>query len=113
MNRILHSVQQGIRYPGRYIGGRKKSAANIDSIAAGHGAIIDHNGQKVAVYKSDSGEISAHSAVCTHMGCIVGWDDSAKQWQCPCHGSQYNKAGKVVHGPAKRDLPVAELPVKT
>lgn len=109
MATVLKSIKQGLLYPIHYINGRRKSHMNLDSIAPGEGAVIDQNGQKVAVYKDESGTVSAHSAVCTHMGCIVDWDNGEKQWQCPCHGSQYDKNGKVTHGPAEKDLPDAQL----
>jgi cytochrome b6-f complex iron-sulfur subunit len=43
------------------------------------------------------------SAVCTHLGCTVQWRDGA--FQCPCHGSHYEADGRIVSGPAPRDLP--------
>jgi len=35
------------------------------------------------------------NAVCTHLGCVVPWNKSANKFACPCHGSQYDKNGKV------------------
>merc|ERR1711998_371345 len=42
----------------------------------------------------------ALNAVCTHLGCVVPWNKAENKFMCPCHGSQYNKEGKVVRGPA-------------
>lgn len=50
---------------------------------------------------SESG-FSAFSLVCTHLGCTVG--QSADGFACPCHGSRYDSAGNVTHGPAKNSL---------
>ncbi len=44
------------------------------------------------------------NAVCTHLGCVVPWNASEDKFMCPCHGSQYNKEGKVVRGPAPLSL---------
>ena len=44
------------------------------------------------------------NAVCTHLGCVVPWNSAENKFMCPCHGSQYNEAGKVVHGPAPLSL---------
>jgi len=56
------------------------------------------------VFKTPSGKIIKLSPVCTHLGCIVQWNDQAKTWDCPCHGSRYDKDGKVKNGPAVKPL---------
>ena len=40
------------------------------------------------------------NAICTHLGCVVPWNPAAGKFICPCHGSHYDEAGKVVRGPA-------------
>ena len=37
----------------------------------------------------------AINAVCTHLGCVVPWNAAQNKFICPCHGSQYDKNGKV------------------
>lgn len=56
---------------------------------------------------SDNDGLHAISNVCTHLGCII----SAVEWgfQCPCHGSKFDKSGKVIGGPAPRPLPWLEV----
>lgn len=109
MSKLLKFIKQGLFYPYRYISGRRKAATAINDIKSGTGAIIDYKGKRVAVYKDQTGKIIAYSAVCTHLGCIIGWDDAQKRWECPCHGSRYDTQGKVLRGPTKRDLPRVEL----
>jgi len=46
--------------------------------------------------------IRALSATCTHLGCVVQSDQLG--FLCPCHGSRYNREGKVEYGPAPRPL---------
>ncbi|EKX34091.1 plastid Reiske Fe-s protein [Guillardia theta CCMP2712] len=50
----------------------------------------------------------AVNAVCTHLGCVVPWNKAANKFCCPCHGSQYDKNGKVVRGPAPLSLALAK-----
>ena len=51
----------------------------------------------------------ALNAVCTHLGCVVPWNKAENKFMCPCHGSQYNKEGKVVRGPAPLSLALAHV----
>ena len=50
-------------------------------------------------------EYKAFSAICTHLGCIVSWDDQKKQIVCPCHAGVFDTDGKVIAGPPPRSLP--------
>ena len=55
-------------------------------------------------------EVRAFSAICTHLGCTVGWHPEQKQFICPCHQGIYDCNGVVVSGPPPR--PLAKLSVK-
>lgn len=74
-------------------------------LTADTGKVINQNGKQIAVYKDPAGKVHTMSAVCTHAGCIVSWNDKDKTWDCPCHGSRFDKMGKVLNGPATEDLP--------
>ncbi len=63
-------------------------------------------GRSVAIYK-EAGGVFAISTVCTHLGCIV--KASEKGFDCPCHGSKFNKDGSVVKGPAPKSLAWLEV----
>lgn len=73
-------------------------------VSPGQGAIIEHGGKKVAVFREEDGTLHTLSPVCKHLACIVGWNGGERTWDCPCHGSRYNFDGTVIHGPAKKDL---------
>jgi len=76
----------------------------IEDIALGEGGVIKKDGKKVAIYKDKNGKMKMTSAKCTHMGCTVHWNKKEDSWACPCHGSRFDKDGKVTRGPAKKDL---------
>jgi Rieske Fe-S protein len=59
---------------------------------------------KLAVYVDQDGEVHERNARCTHLGCVVAWNDAEKSWDCPCHGSRFDAFGRVLCGPAVRDL---------
>jgi len=52
---------------------------------------------------NDQSVLKAYTSVCTHTGCTRNWsfDNNAR---CTCHGSEFNRQGQVVRGPANRDL---------
>lgn len=77
---------------------------SIKDIAPGAGAVVNLDGDKVAVYRDEAGSITALSARCQHMGCTVDWNAADKTWDCPCHGSRYRLNGEVFQGPATRGL---------
>jgi glycine/D-amino acid oxidase-like deaminating enzyme/nitrite reductase/ring-hydroxylating ferredoxin subunit len=73
-------------------------------IKPGEGAVIGTGRGKIAVYRDERGTIHRRSAVCTHLYCIVHWNDTEKTWDCPCHGSRFDPYGKVINGPAIVEL---------
>jgi nucleotide-binding universal stress UspA family protein/nitrite reductase/ring-hydroxylating ferredoxin subunit len=88
----------------------KTVGRTIDDLVPGHGGLVDVDGRRVAVYKAEDGALVALSPRCQHMGCTVDWNDADATWDCPCHGSRYAKDGKVIKGPAKKDLDPAPVP---
>lgn len=89
------------RYADRYL---SRSKEKIDDIEKGEGVVINIDNKKEAVYRDDEGRTHAISPFCTHMNCQVNWNNAERTWDCPCHGSRFDKNGKVIHGPALRDL---------
>jgi glycine/D-amino acid oxidase-like deaminating enzyme/nitrite reductase/ring-hydroxylating ferredoxin subunit len=80
---------------------------SADEIEPGSGAVLRRGMQRIACYRDGNGKIDQMSAVCPHLGCIVHWNGAEKSWDCPCHGSRFDKHGKMTNGPANVDLPPA------
>ena len=83
--------------------------SSADEIAVDSGAIVQDGASKLAVYRSEDGDLHATSAACTHLGCVVQWNRLEKSWDCPCHGSRFDRFGKAVNGPASRDLEPVDM----
>lgn len=76
----------------------------LKEIKAGEGKTIKLNDEHLAAFRDPQGKLHVVSGICTHMGCVVHWNNSEKSWDCPCHGSRFSIAGKVLEGPAYTDL---------
>ncbi len=68
-------------------------------------SLLDSSGE-VNFSPSGNSSILVCSAQCTHLGCIpVPYLGAYKGWVCLCHGSVYDKSGRVRQGPALKNLP--------
>ncbi|HEX5707772.1 MAG TPA: FAD-dependent oxidoreductase [Pyrinomonadaceae bacterium] len=94
------------QYADHVTGGEVES---VEEVAPGTGAVVRRGLSKVAAYRDQSGDLYEHSAVCTHLGCVVRWNSTERTWDCPCHGSRFDKRdGHVLNGPASSGLSPAE-----
>ncbi|MER3407421.1 MAG: FAD-dependent oxidoreductase, partial [Nitrososphaera sp.] len=75
-----------------------------DQLQPGQGAVVEGDDGPAAFYRDMEGRLHSYSAVCTHLGCTVVWNDAEKSFDCPCHGSRFSYAGRVINGPTNSDL---------
>jgi nitrite reductase/ring-hydroxylating ferredoxin subunit len=107
MTETLPAGKAGLKVARHFIGDRLKPASQAGSVAdikPGSGGIVRLGGKQCAVYRGEDDTIHALSAVCTHLGCIVAFNDAEKSWDCPCHGSRFSTDGAVLDGPATGPL---------
>jgi Rieske Fe-S protein len=93
----------------RFVGDRLRQKPSLDEVRPGEGAVIRLNGRDIAAYRREDGTVSAVSARCTHLGCLVGFNAAERTWDCPCHGSRYDVEGGVIEGPAVRRLRAEDI----
>ena len=105
------AVKENVKAVGGHLVGErlKRHGDDVASLSDGEGDIFAIDGSEVAVCRLD-GSLRAVGAVCTHMGCIVGWNSSERTWDCPCHGSRFAPDGSVVSSPATAPLEPVDLP---
>ncbi|MFJ4973650.1 FAD-dependent oxidoreductase [Streptomyces sp. NPDC088755] len=104
-------LKQQVEVARHFVGDRVKTT-HVDSvaeIAPGSGAVVRVEGRRCAVYRAEDGTAHAVSARCTHLGCLVSFNEAETAWECPCHGSRFGIDGEVLHGPALRPLSPREI----
>ena len=92
---------------------RGDSAQPVEVIGAadlvvGYSTTLQVGGKAGIVVRHRSG-FKAFSASCTHLGCLVEWDVSRKEFLCPCHAAVFDKDGAVVAGPPPAPMPVYKV----
>jgi len=90
-----------------------KLAVESSKVPVGGSVIVSTNtgsDPAVAIAQPKAGEFVAHTAVCTHQGCLVA--AAGAQLDCPCHGSKFDAfTGKVINGPAQLPLDAVKIAV--
>lgn len=99
---VLNMAEQAVK---GFISTRTKiTNEDISSIKRDNGGIIKVNGKIVGVYKNKDGEVFTVTPNCTHLGCLLTWNNVDKTWDCPCHGSRFDYTGKNIYDPAYESL---------
>ncbi len=101
------SIKNNLDVGTRWVGDRFKNLGESpEDVKIGEGKLVTAGLKKVGAYRDETGELHQVSAVCPHLGCIMAWNAAEKSWDCPCHGSRFDTAGKILHGPAIKELKV-------
>jgi glycine/D-amino acid oxidase-like deaminating enzyme/nitrite reductase/ring-hydroxylating ferredoxin subunit len=103
-------VKENAKVAAHWVGGRLTShPEGARDLGINEAAVVTTDEGKVAAFRDSEGTVHAVSAVCTHLGCIVEWNDAERTWDCPCHGSRFDPDGAVVEPPAVRPLERRDL----
>lgn len=104
---IEHNADVVRHFIGKWFSTEKLNEAV--ALAPGEGQVVIFNGSLIALSKDSDHSLHAVSPACTHMKCSVTWNVAEQSWDCPCHGARYSPDGKVLNGPASKDLESVEL----
>jgi len=94
----------------RYFGSRKSDSPFGTVIDAGRpddyppGTITAFPEARFYLLRFEDGGFLALYTRCTHLACLVSWEEEDGRFHCPCHGSQFDREGDVLNPPAPRPL---------
>ena len=101
---VASFVKENANVGVRFFSDRLLKRASVDDIPPGEGRVIGSGLGQQAVYRDEQGALHRLSARCTHLGCIVNWNQGDRTWDCPCHGGRYSPHGEVIEGPPVHGL---------
>lgn len=78
--------------------------AKQGEIPLGEAKEITLDGKPVFVVHVEENKYKVFSGVCTHLGCIVRWEQQNNRFYCPCHAGIFSKTGEVLGGPPPKPL---------
>ena len=86
-----------------------KCFSNIGENIVGFIGSYLYSDKKIIYRKIKGKKVMLHNnyivyQTCPHLGCKLVFNEIEKTWDCPCHGSRFNIGGKVISGPAKKDI---------
>ena len=75
-----------------------------DQIPTGTAKEVIYNDIPLVIINRRGSGFIALSRVCTHLGCLVGYDSFNSKLVCPCHAGEFDLEGNVLTGPATKSL---------
>ena len=109
----LSMMEQNLHVAGTFLKDRLATtpqAIDAEALGPGQGGVFASDHDRAGIARDRTGTLHAVSPVCTHMGCLLRWNNAEESWDCPCHGSRFDSDGGVIHAPAKKDLEKKPVP---
>jgi cytochrome b6-f complex iron-sulfur subunit len=85
-------------------GGNVQVVLSRNEVSQGKAYFFQYRGKPAVALQPTPGNFVALSAVCTHLGCVVAWQEQVGEFQCPCHGGRFSAEGQVLGGPPPKPL---------
>lgn len=76
----------------------------LSSLPVGRARLIHHGADPLFVVRVSSAEVVALSAICSHLRCVLQWNNESGTILCPCHAGAFDREGNVLSGPPNRPL---------
>jgi len=76
----------------------------FSTLRVGDARFIRHGTEPFFVVRATDTQVLALSAICTHLRCVLEWDESSNSILCPCHDGAFDRNGNALSGPPTRPL---------
>ncbi|MBF0171186.1 MAG: Rieske 2Fe-2S domain-containing protein [Nitrospinae bacterium] len=86
-------------------GGKRSLQVPLAETPVGEAKFVRFLNKPTVVLRPNEQEVFALSAICTHLGCVVKWNERSGELDCPCHGGRFDTKGNVLGGPPPAPLP--------
>lgn len=93
------------------LGGSKRIEVAIDELSEDQALYFNRQGNQIVLVYTNK-EPKVFDASCTHLGCLVAWDQNSHIFRCPCHGAAFGDRGEVVSGPVNAPLKKIKFEIK-
>lgn len=107
---VAFPVVSFFRLP-RRINTAKKIEVALTDMSVDQALFFERQGEQIVLVYTDK-EPKVFNAACTHLGCLVTWDQNEHIFHCPCHGAVFDDKGQAVKGPVNAPLKKIDFEIK-